>query len=67
MIMFPNSKFPEIGLFFDSSDKLLEQFVFMDKSSLESFKSALKCKWNETEEMRKNSSLHENNQKRSLF
>jgi hypothetical protein len=28
---YPNSKRPEIGLFFDSSNRLIEQFVLMDE------------------------------------
>lgn len=47
---YPNSKRPEIGLFFDSFDRLDEQFVFMDEQSLIQFKSAINCKWKETEE-----------------
>ena len=49
---FPNSNFPEIGFFFDSSTKLHEQFAFMDETSLESFKKLIKCVWKETEEKR---------------
>ena len=47
---YPNSKRPEIGLFFDSSGKLTEQFVFMPEQALRKFKSAIDCKWQETEE-----------------
>lgn len=47
---YPNSKRPEIGLFFDSSNRLIEQFVFMDEQRLQLFKSAIDCKWQETEE-----------------
>lgn len=47
---FPNSKFPELGFFFDSSSKLRGQFAFMDQASLERFKKAIKCDWKETEE-----------------
>lgn len=49
---YPNSKRPEIGLFFDSSDRLIEQFVFIDEKSLVQFKASIHCKWNETEEER---------------
>lgn len=49
---FPNSKFPEIGFFFDSSSKLRGQFAFMDEASLEYFKKAMKCEWKESEEKR---------------
>lgn len=49
---FPNSNFPEIGFFFDSSTKLREQFAFMDEASLERFKKVIKCDWKETEEQR---------------
>ena len=47
---YPNSKRPEIGLFFDSSGKLTEQFVFMDEKALIQFKSSIDCRWKETEE-----------------
>lgn len=49
---YPNSKFPEMGFFFDSSNKLREQFVFMQEKALTQFKSSLDCKWKETEEVR---------------
>jgi hypothetical protein len=49
---FPNSKFPELGFFFDSSNKLRGQFAFMDEASLGRFKKALKCNWQETQEER---------------
>lgn len=48
---YPNSNRPEIGLFFDSSNRLDEQFVFMGEQSLTQFKSSLECKWKETEEV----------------
>ena len=47
---YPNSKRPEVGLFFDSSDRLTEQFVFMSEQALQQFKSTIDCKWHETEE-----------------
>ena len=49
---FPNSKFPELGFFFDSSNKLRGQFAFMDEASLGRFKKTLKCNWQETQEER---------------
>lgn len=49
---FPNSKFPEQGFFFDSSQKLRGQFAFMDEASLVRFKKALGCDWKESEEKR---------------
>ncbi len=50
LYLYPNSKRPEIGLFFDSSDRLIEQFVFMGEQALQQFKSDIDCKWQETEE-----------------
>ncbi len=50
MYRYPNSKRPEIGLFFDSSDRLIEQFVFMPEQALQQFKSAIDCKWQEAAE-----------------
>jgi len=47
---FPSSKFPERGFFFDSSDKLRGQFIFMNKAALENFKKAITCDWKESEE-----------------
>lgn len=47
---YPNSQRPEIGLFFDSSDRLIEQFVFLDEQALQQFKSDIDCKWQEIEE-----------------
>lgn len=47
---YPNADRPEIGLFFDSSSRLEEQFVFMGEQELKQFKSAINCKWQETEE-----------------
>lgn len=47
---YPNSKRPEVGLFFDSSDRLTEQFVFMSEQALQQFKSTIDCNWHETEE-----------------
>ena len=49
---FPNSKFPELGFFFDSTNKLRGQFAFMDEAALESFKKTMNCNWRETEEKR---------------
>jgi hypothetical protein len=49
---FPNSKFPERGFFFDSSNKLRGQFAFMDQASLERLKKTIKCEWKEIEEKR---------------
>jgi hypothetical protein len=49
---YPNSNRPRIGLFFDSSNKLREQFVFLQEAALQEFKKAMKCKWKETEEVR---------------
>ena len=46
---FPNTKFPEIGFFFDSFNKLEEQFAFLDEASLTDFKKAINCEWKETE------------------
>jgi hypothetical protein len=47
---FANSKFPEFGFFFDTSNKLRSQFAYMGEASLESFKKELKCDWKETQE-----------------
>ncbi len=49
---FPNSKYPEMGFFFDSTKKLHEQFAFLDEGSLQSFKKAVHCEWKETEEVK---------------
>jgi hypothetical protein len=49
---YPNSDRPEIGLFFDASDKLVEQFAFLDEASLYQFKKLVNCKWKETEEVK---------------
>jgi hypothetical protein len=49
---YPNSDRPEIGLFFDTSNKLVEQFAFLDESSLQHLKKSVNCKWNETEEVK---------------
>ncbi len=37
-------------MFFDSSDRLIEQFVFMPQQALQQFKSAIDCKWQEAAE-----------------
>ena len=49
---YPNSDRPEIGLFFDASNKLVEQFAFLDERSLQDFKSSINCKWKEVEEVK---------------
>jgi hypothetical protein len=49
---YPNSKFPEMAFFFDSSNKLREQFVFLQESALQDFKKTINCKWKETEEIK---------------
>ena len=49
---YPNSKFPEMGFFFDSSNKLREQFVFLPEDKLQEFKKETDCKWKETEEVK---------------
>jgi hypothetical protein len=49
---FANSKFPELGFFFDASNKLRGQFAYIDPTSLERLKQAIKCDWQETEEKR---------------
>jgi hypothetical protein len=49
---YPNSKFPEKAFFFDNSDKLREQFVFLQEAALQEFKKATNCKWIESEEVR---------------
>lgn len=48
----PNSKFPEMAFFFDSSNKLREQFVFLQKAKLQEFKKEINCNWQETVETR---------------
>ena len=50
LYLYPNSKRPEIGLFFDSSNRLTEQFVFIPEQALQQLKSAINCKWQETAE-----------------
>jgi hypothetical protein len=50
---YPNSNFPEIAFFFDNSNKLREQFVFLQEVALQEFKKAMDCKWKETEEVKK--------------
>lgn len=49
---FPNSKFPEMGFFFDGSNNLREQFAFLDEASLQDFKKTIHCEWKETEEVK---------------
>jgi hypothetical protein len=49
---YPNSKFPEMAFFFDSSNKLREQFVFLQEAELQKFKSTINCKWRETQEIK---------------
>lgn len=49
---YPNSKFPEMAFFFDSSNKLREQFVFLQESALQDFKKTINCKWKEIEEIK---------------
>lgn len=49
---YPNTKFPEMAFFFDSSNKLREQFVFLQEAALQEFKKAMNCKWKETEEVK---------------
>jgi hypothetical protein len=49
---YPNSDRPEIGLFFDSSNRLVEQFLFLDDGYLEHFKSSVNCNWKEVEEVK---------------
>ncbi len=49
---YPNSKFPQMAFFVDSSNKLREQFIFLQEAALQEFKKAMKCKWKETEEIR---------------
>lgn len=49
---YPNSNRPRIGLFFDSSNRLREQFVFLQEAALQDFKKAINCNWKETEEVR---------------
>jgi hypothetical protein len=49
---YPNSKFPEMAFFFDSSNKLREQFVFLQEAELQKFKSTINCKLKETVETR---------------
>lgn len=49
---YPNSDRPEIGLFFDSSNKLVEQFAFLDEASLQKFKKSVNCKWKEVQEVK---------------
>ncbi|MBL7664297.1 MAG: hypothetical protein JNM93_04140 [Bacteriovoracaceae bacterium] len=47
---FSDSRFPEMAFFFDKSNKLKEQFAFLNEASLLNFKKAVKCDWKETEE-----------------
>ena len=49
---YPSSKRPEIGLFFDASNRLVEQFAFLDETSLQHFKKSVNCKWEEAEEVK---------------
>ena len=49
---YPNSDRPEIGLFFDSFNKLVEQFAFIDKASLQQFKKSVNCDWKEVQEVK---------------
>src|SRR5690606_21925425 len=49
---YSNSDRPEIGLFFDASGKLVEQFAFLDETSLQHFKKSVNCKWKETKEVK---------------
>lgn len=49
---FPNSKFPEMGFFFDNSHNLREQFAFLDEGALQILKKELHCEWKETEEVK---------------
>jgi hypothetical protein len=46
---YPNTNFPEMAFFFDSSNRLREQFVFLQEAALQEFKKAMNCKWIETE------------------
>lgn len=52
MYTFPNSKFPEMAFFFDNSNKLREQFVFLQEAALQEFKKEINCNWKETVETR---------------
>ncbi len=49
---YPNSKYPEMVFFFDESNKLREQFVFLQEAALQKFKKTFNCGWKETEEVR---------------
>ncbi len=50
LFLYPNSKRPEIGLFFSSSEKLTEMFAFMNEQALNNLKSTIDCHWQESEE-----------------
>lgn len=52
MYTYPNSNFPEMAFFFDSSNKLREQFIFLQEAELQKFKSTINCKWKETQEIK---------------
>jgi hypothetical protein len=52
MYTYPNSNFPEMAFFFDSSNKLREQFVFLQEAALQELKKEINCKWKETVETR---------------
>lgn len=46
---FPDSKSIESGHFFDKSQALVEQFIFLDEKSLADLKIVTSCSWNESE------------------
>ena len=58
---FPNSKSPEMAFFFDSSNKLREQFAFLDETPLKKFKKAIHCDWKESEDVKDIAHYQSNN------
>jgi hypothetical protein len=48
----PSSNSIESGHFFNKTQKLTEQFIFLDEASFLDFKKVIPCSWNESEEMK---------------
>src|SRR5688500_2792166 len=47
---FQDDQIVESGHFFDNSQKLVEQFIFVDQVSLKDLKQNISCEWKEKEE-----------------